>query len=114
MLKPILIGAATFVVLCAGFYVVLTNSHIDIFPGIETQRNFETNKLERREGAVSLLDVSRGIDRDGEGAELMAMGYVVEMLVVVVLPLILGAVVAFIVFRAGGRKSARAQAPPAE
>jgi len=92
MLKPIIAGAATFVVLCVGFYVVLSNSHIDIFWGIETARNYETHKMEKKETTISLLDAGRPKTPDGEGAELTAGGYVVEVLVVLVLPLILGGV----------------------
>lgn len=98
MLKAIIVGAVTFVVLCVGIYVVLINSHIDIFPGVETTRDFDTDKLVRKETTVSLLDVSRGSLLDDERAELTAGGTIVEVLVVLVLPLILG-VVAFWITR---------------
>ena len=99
MLKAIIVGAATFVVLCVGTYVVLTNSHIDIFPGVETTRDPDTDKLVQKETTVSLLDVSRGsFPEDDDRAELTAGGYIVEVLVVLVLPLMLG-VVAFWITR---------------
>jgi len=108
VLKAIIVGAATFVVLCAGSYVVLSNSHIDIFPGIETARDFETGKLVRKETTISLLDAGRPRSLDGEGAELTAGGYVVEVLVVLVLPLVLGAIAFWIASRMAAAKPAGA------
>ena len=111
VLKPILVGTATFVILCVGFYVVLTNSHIDIFPGIETERDFETGKIVRKETTVSLLDAGRPKELDGQGAELTAGGTVVEVLVVLVLPLVLGAAAFWITRKMTARKPAGAPAP---
>lgn len=114
MAKAGIIAAATFIVLSVGLFVVLRSSHIDIFPGIEHRMDFQTQKLVHEDGAISLLDHSRGIDMAGEGAELTAGGYVVAVLVILVLPLAIGAVVFWLLTKRGGGGAVAEPVAPAE
>src|SRR6478735_855220 len=82
MKKSTLIPAIVFLILAGGLFFVLTNAHVDVFSGTETEHDYFTEKDVVKEKSVSLLAVSRG------DATLDAAGYATAAGVILVFPLI--------------------------
>jgi len=86
MKKPQIIGGVSALVLAILFYLVLSNSHIDIFPGVEYVYDYQSLLHTENGGMISLLDHSRGFRADGDYEKLNAIGYIVAFIVVVGIP----------------------------
>jgi ABC-type antimicrobial peptide transport system permease subunit len=99
MKKGTLIGLVIAIVLAAGLYVLLTNSHTDFFPGTSFERNWETNEVTEVEGMVSLMYVDRG------EAELSIAGWILAGIVILVIPMLIG----WFIARMMNKKSAQKQ-----
>jgi ABC-type antimicrobial peptide transport system permease subunit len=84
MKKGTIIGTIIFLVLSAGLYMVLTNSHADFFPGTSFEHNWETGQVDHVDGMVSLMYVDRG------DAELNAAGWILAAVVIIIVPLLIG------------------------
>lgn len=80
MKKGTLIGTIIFVVIGAMWYLLLTNSHMDFFPGKETVYDYFTKTESVQERSVSLMYVVDG------RAELTVTGYLMAILVVLGVP----------------------------
>jgi len=79
------IMVATTVVLAILIFGILTNSHIDIFPGNTLEYDVVSGQDVSGKGLISLLD-----HRRPGGNELTFFGYVIAFLVVIVGPLGVG------------------------
>lgn len=88
--KRMIVAIIIAVVLGGGGYVLLANSHVDIFPCTESTYDFETKKLTTQDHTCSILDTTRPPSPDGEKAELTAAGWGVLAAVDVLLPLVIG------------------------
>lgn len=100
MKKGTIIGTVIFLVLAAGLYLLLTNSHADFFPGTSLEKDWETNEITEVEGMVSLMYVDRG------EAELNIMGWILAAVVIIIVPLLIG----WFVARMMNKKAAQKQA----
>ena len=101
MKKGTIIGVVIFVVLAAGLYFLLTNSHADFFPGTRFERDWETNAItSSTDDMVSLMYVDRG------DAELSIMGWILAGIVILVIPMLAG----WLVARTMNKKAAHKQA----
>ena len=100
MKKGTIIGLVIFIVLSAGLYVVLTNSHADFFPGTKLERDWETNEVTAVDGMVSLMYVDRG------DAELSIVGWLLAGIVVLGVPFLISWLVARMINRKAAQKQA--------
>ena len=100
MKKGTITGFIIFIILAGGLFMLLTNAHVQAFPGTAYEKtflkDFENGTIEAKEKSVSLLAVSRG------DAELNVIGYLIATLVIVGFPLL----VAYPIGRRMNRKAA--------
>lgn len=97
------VTAIVAVVLGAGTWLLMANSHVDIFPCEKTEYDLTTHKVEGPKSATcSLIDFKPSHISEGESVKLTAAGYAVEAVVVGVIPLVIG----FVVGSRVGRKKA--------
>lgn len=80
--KSWIISGLSFVVLSVGLYLILANSHIAIFPGIEFVYDATTGEEVPQSGLISLLA------HVSQFGELNTVGYILAGFVVLVLPAI--------------------------
>jgi len=102
--KRIAITLVVAIVLGGGLWALLSNAHVGIFPCEKTSYDFQTKrKVGPKSAMCSLLDIrhnSTGEDK----SHLTVVGYLVEGVVVGVIPLVIG----FLVGTALTRKKAGA------
>ena len=82
-----MIGGAVALVLAVLFYLVLSNSHIMIFPGNTFVFDYNSG-YHSKSGMelISLLAHSRGYNPDNDYEKLNILGYIVSFLVVFCIP----------------------------
>jgi hypothetical protein len=83
MKKSTLLPAIVFLILAGGLFMLLTNSHVDVFSGSENEHDYFTQTDGWKEKSVSLLAVSRG------DAKLDTMGWLTAAGVIGGFPLLI-------------------------
>jgi hypothetical protein len=89
MFQPTAFKLILVAVLAGSFYLVLGNSHIDIFPCEVTSRDYEKKEDVKTSEVCSLLDVNRPATL-GDQSDLTGAGWAVAVLVIGVVPFFLG------------------------
>jgi hypothetical protein len=96
MKKGTIIGLLIFIILSGGSFMLLTNAHIEIFPGKEHKYDFFNKKENWEDKPVALISVFNPIlGKDGvksiedNYSELTMSGYGMVLLVIVGIPFLL-------------------------
>ena len=97
------VTAIVAVVLGAGTWFLMTNSHVDIFPCEVTTTNEETHQTKTESKTCSLIDFKDSHQIGSERSKLTGAGYAVEAAVCGVVSLIIGLIVGS---RVGRKKNA--------
>jgi len=87
MKKNLLFTLILGLILAVVTYLLLSNSHVEIFPGVEYDYDFNMDRCIEQSGNISLIDLKHGgFSLDCPSPKLTAGGYIVAVLVIGVLP----------------------------
>jgi len=96
LLFTLILGA----ILAVGTYLLLSNSHVEIFPGIEYEYDYLSDRCIEDSGNIALIDLkNEGYSSNCPDAKLTAGGYAVAVLVIGLLPLLVSFILSKIFFK---------------
>lgn len=84
MKRGLIVAVAVFVVLCPAMYLLMANSHIDIYPCTKTEYDFQLHSCRSPESSTcAILDLDQEGGQACERAALTPAGYAVAFVVIV-------------------------------
>jgi putative flippase GtrA len=99
MKKSLLFTVILGVILAVGTYFLLSNSHVKIFPGIEYEYDYLSDRCIEDSGNIALIDLDRSYSSDCPDAKLTAGGYIVAVIVIGLLPFLVSFILSKIFFK---------------